>query len=102
MDVPILMYHSVARDEDAAPSDFVVNESTFRRQLEFLARRGYRTVSAREIVERRVPPNERTVMITFDDGYLDNYEVALPLLRAFNFNACVFAVADFLRRKNWW
>lgn len=103
MSAPILMYHRVCEDGDAPSSPFVVTASVFARQLRWLADRGYRAVSASEIVRRSEARDaERTVALTFDDGYLDNYTVAFPLLREHGFTATIFPVADFSRRTNFW
>jgi peptidoglycan/xylan/chitin deacetylase (PgdA/CDA1 family) len=84
----ILRYHSVTGDETATldylDRGLMVTASTFRHQLAYV-RRCYTVVPLDEMVERihagrALPP--RAVAITFDDGYLDNYTHAFPLLRA--------------------
>jgi peptidoglycan/xylan/chitin deacetylase (PgdA/CDA1 family) len=42
------------------------------------------------------------VVLTFDDGYVDNFENALPILQEFGFTGAVFPVLDLSRRTNWW
>jgi peptidoglycan/xylan/chitin deacetylase (PgdA/CDA1 family) len=101
MGKPILMYHRVCADEDAPRSPYVVTASVFARQLEWLAARGYRGVSA-EAIASPAHRSERVVAITLDDGYLDNYTVAFPLLLEHGFTATIFAVADLDRRANFW
>lgn len=104
MNVPVLMYHSICDDDETPASRFVVQRRTFARQLAWLAHQGYRTVpwDAAVHLEGRAHAHARAVVLTFDDGYLDNHRVALPLLLEHGFCATVFAVADFSRRRNWW
>jgi hypothetical protein len=65
----------------------------------------YRAVTLDEFLTGVDPaqrhPGKR-VLITFDDGYEDNYTHAFPVLREFGLPAVVFLVADFSRRTNWW
>jgi peptidoglycan/xylan/chitin deacetylase (PgdA/CDA1 family) len=84
----ILFYHRVAdaRDELAVPP------RRFREQMAFLASSGYRVVdvveAARLLADGHSP--ERTVGLSFDDGYLDVAENALPVLSELGFRATVF------------
>jgi peptidoglycan/xylan/chitin deacetylase (PgdA/CDA1 family) len=84
----ILRYHSVTSDEASTleylDRGLMVTASAFRDQLRYVRRR-YTVVPLDDMVERihagrPLPP--RAVAITFDDGYLDNYTHAFPLLRA--------------------
>ncbi len=100
-----LLYHRVCADEEWYPSEYVVSRSVFRRHLEYLARHRYYTPDIQNPDTIGSAPHsdgKTPVLITFDDGYLDNYEQAFPLLQEFGFNALIFLVADFSRRTNWW
>jgi peptidoglycan/xylan/chitin deacetylase (PgdA/CDA1 family) len=83
----ILRYHSVSADEswahDYVQNSLVVAPEVFARQVDFLAKR-HRIVSVGEMVRQmhsRRGVDPRTVAITFDDGYEDNYRNAFPILR---------------------
>jgi peptidoglycan/xylan/chitin deacetylase (PgdA/CDA1 family) len=83
----ILRYHSVSGDPgwagDFVQESLVAPPDVFDRQIAFLARR-YRVVSVADLVgalRRGVAIDGGAVAITFDDGYEDNYRVALPILR---------------------
>lgn len=78
--VPIFCYH-------------VVETPRLRADLQYLARNGYRTLSAAgfvDVLEGKVPHDGRSVLLTFDDGPRNFYDVAFPLLREFQAHALAF------------
>ena len=91
----ILFYHRVADDRD----ELAVTPAAFAEQMDYLASEAYRVVdvlSAIDLLESG-KPLARTVALTFDDGFLDVAEHALPILSEHGFNATVFvapAVTD--------
>jgi peptidoglycan/xylan/chitin deacetylase (PgdA/CDA1 family) len=98
--IPILMYHSVGRPLPGAKSPlFSVPGRVFADHLEKLARAGYRPVTLDEVRahvagEKNVPA--KSVAITFDDGYLDNWTYAVPILKKYGFFGAVFVTTDFV------
>ena len=105
MNVQTLVYHRVSSQEEWYPSPYIVTESTFRRQLGFLHERGFYTPGLPAILQGTVSnmePGKTPFLLTLDDGYLDNYTRAYPVLQEFGFTATIFLVADFSRRYNWW
>ena len=96
--VPILMYHHVSDPQpgwDRLRRSLTVSETQFRGQLVYLRGRGYQTVHLAELVNHLTtgaPLPEKPIVITFDDGYRDNYEVALPALQEYGFVATFFLV----------
>mgnify|MGYP001616390527 CR=1 FL=1 len=92
-EAPILMYHRFGYGEGSL---FVTPEN-FERQMSYLKRRNYNVVSLRELVERiRVHEGfaPRTVAITIDDGYRDNYTYAYMALKKNNFPATIFLAVN--------
>ena len=88
----ILMYHAIGEADEPA-SRFVVPVRSFRRQMAWLGRCGYHVLSLDRLLRyldeaERPPP--RSVVITFDDGYVDNLALAAPVLGRFGFPATVF------------
>lgn len=81
-----------------------VRPEAFARQLEYLRRRGFRTVSPEELVSvlsgKTPVTDERLIAITFDDGYEDNLLWAGPLLQAHGFKAIVFVITGFAGRES--
>lgn len=85
-----LCYHSITSE---GPRYLTVSAELFERQLAELHRRGRGSGDLSALAEvaegRRTEP---TVFLTFDDGFRDNYETALPLLREHGFGAFVFVL----------
>ncbi len=103
--IPILLYHRVCADIEPVESRFVVSRSTFHRQMEFLAQHGFYTPSMSDLlVASSIDDHgkKEPIIITFDDGYLDVLENALPVMQEFGFTAVIFVVTDFSRKANWW
>ena len=89
----ILAYHSVSQHRT---DGLAVPAGEFERQMDWLHRRAYRTVTVTEFINGGFSPDEPLALITFDDGYADNYDVAFPVLKRFGFVATVFLVSDFV------
>ncbi len=100
--VPILMYHYISVPPAGADKyrvDLSVSPDMFDQQLAYLAENGFSTVSLYALLEHlstgaSLPP--RPVVLTFDDGYRDNYENAFPLLKKYGFTGVFFVVSDFI------
>jgi peptidoglycan/xylan/chitin deacetylase (PgdA/CDA1 family) len=93
--VPILMYHHI--DEEGKTSSLSVSPENFTHQMDFLARHNYNVISLAEFVRAKLekiklPP--KTVVITFDDGYEDNYTNAFALLEKHGFKASIFVIVN--------
>ncbi|MCX7893674.1 MAG: polysaccharide deacetylase family protein [Burkholderiales bacterium] len=92
--LPVLMYHHVS----PAPGLVTVSPATFAGHMRALAARGWRAVGTADF-ERFLagePLPAKSVMITFDDGYLDNWVHAHPILAETGMKAVVFAVTGWL------
>jgi peptidoglycan/xylan/chitin deacetylase (PgdA/CDA1 family) len=102
---PILMYHSISRNEGDTLS---VAPENFSRQMTFLKEKGYSVISLDELVDNiskgiRYIPN--TVVITFDDGAEDNFTNAFPVLKRYNMTATIFLITGYVGEEkgylNW-
>jgi len=85
--VPILLYHHISED--------TLTQEQFQTEMQLLKDGGYHTVSFDQIfdfVEKGTPLPEKPVCLTFDDGYLSNYEIAYPLLKEYGMKATFFAI----------
>jgi glycosyltransferase involved in cell wall biosynthesis/peptidoglycan/xylan/chitin deacetylase (PgdA/CDA1 family) len=99
----ILMYHAFSAPGEPS-SRYIVAVQRFRQQMSWLKRLGYHVISLEEYVllrrENRMP--RRTVVITIDDGYVDVYTLAFPVLRDLGFSATVFAVSGRIGANSDW
>lgn len=94
--VSILLYHHIGDDEDNRD---VIDAQTFEAQMVELQENGYNTVFFEDLinyVEKGWALPENAICITFDDGYLSNYEVAYPILKKYNMKATIFAIGSFV------
>jgi peptidoglycan/xylan/chitin deacetylase (PgdA/CDA1 family) len=85
--IPILVYHRVGLEGDA----LTITVSRFQKDLETLSQESYTTLSFAQLKQRILFPNEpipeKPIVITFDDGYLDNYTNAFPILQKYSMQA---------------
>jgi peptidoglycan/xylan/chitin deacetylase (PgdA/CDA1 family) len=103
--LPILMYHRVAPAGARATDRWRLHPELFEEQLAHLRGEGYRAITFeqwRAAGDRRHPIPARSVMLTFDDGYADFPEHALPLLAKYGFGATMFVVTDLVGSANVW
>lgn len=98
-EVPVLMYHSVTSDPPASTRSLAVHPDAFAHQLDVLVEDGFTTVTFGELAAARrgeADLPERPVVLTFDDGYADFIEVALPALLARAQTATLFVTTGWL------
>lgn len=100
--VPILMYHYISEppeDADEYRTDLSVPPERFRQQLQYLKDHGFTTIDFYDLslaVTARKELPEKPIILSFDDGYLDNYQYAFPMLREFGFSGTFFIVTEFV------
>ena len=102
-DVPmILMYHGIAEvDED--PNQLCVTPARFAEQMSWLHRRGMRGVGIATLVDAMRSGRHRGLVgITFDDGYVNVLETALPELKRHGFEATAYIISGRLGGTNEW
>jgi len=98
----IFMYHGVA-DADEDPNQLCVSPARFAEQMAWLARRGLRGVGIAELVDAMRAGRQRGLVgLTFDDGYTNVLETALPVLRQHGFGATAYIISDRLGGTNEW
>lgn len=99
----ILMYHGVAEVAED-PNQLCVTPARFAEQMAWLTRRGLRGVSVATLVDTiHAAENARGMVgLTFDDGYRNVFEAALPVLRSHGFTATMFIVSERIGGTNEW
>lgn len=96
----VLMYHLITEHPPGGRyKGMRVPPREFEKQLKWLADSGFRFVTMRELGQE--PVHERSVAITFDDGYEDNYVNAFPLLEKYGAKATLYLVADREEGSDW-
>lgn len=92
--IPVLMYHHVQ------PNPGMISSSVenFESQLQWLKKRGYQSLTLEEFSQHLSGEKSfrKGVLITFDDGYLNNWVYAFPLLKKYGFKATIFLVTSWL------
>ncbi|CAN7552758.1 polysaccharide deacetylase family protein [Paenibacillus sp. LjRoot153] len=88
--IPVLNYHSIG----VAPGNtYVLHPDTFARQMDYLAAHHFTPLTLDEfasVLEHKMPSPAHPVLLTFDDGYANNAEVALPILQKHKFPATLY------------
>ena len=90
----VLNYHQIVNNF----TPLCVPTNLFDEQMAYLKDNGYITITPEELyegIEGNLVLPERPVMITFDDGYIDNYTNAMPVLKKYGMRATVFVVPGF-------
>ncbi|MGC8653085.1 MAG: polysaccharide deacetylase family protein [Candidatus Kryptoniota bacterium] len=93
-EIPVLMYHRVVKDKsEAGKHGIYVTTDQFEMQMIYLKERGYRTITFNELdLYGCCKEKERNVILTFDDGYEDNYTNMFPILKKYGFKAVIFVL----------
>jgi peptidoglycan/xylan/chitin deacetylase (PgdA/CDA1 family) len=92
--IPVLMHHHVTPHQGLV----TVSPDMFEQQIRWLSKRGYQSITCAQFVDflQGKPIPSKSVLITFDDGYLDNYVYAYPILRQYQMHAVLFIVTGWI------
>ena len=94
--IPVLNYHQI---NDTEKNALTVNTEQFEAQMKYLSENGYTTITPADMLdawENGTQLPEKPVIITFDDGYLDNYNHAFPVLEKYQLKATIFLISDYV------
>jgi len=103
--VPILMYHYISEppeDADKYRKDLSVTPEDFNAQMSYLAENGFETVDFYELslgITNKIDLPEKPIVISFDDGYLDNFENAFPILQKYGMQGTFFIITEFIDER---
>ena len=104
--VPILMYHYISEPPPGAGAvrrDLSVAPEQFEAHLRYLQEHGYTTISLEEVVmalQIGQPLPDRPIVLTFDDGYRDHYDHALPLLQQYGMTGTFFLITSVIDQEH--
>jgi len=100
-EIPVLTYHRVLpQAPQRSKFNIYVTVDELEAQLVSLKRRGYQFVTFRDVANGIQP--KKPIILTFDDGYEDNCQNLLPLLRKYDARAVIYALGDRSIRNNRW
>jgi peptidoglycan/xylan/chitin deacetylase (PgdA/CDA1 family) len=97
-----LMYHSIAPRPIEDPEQMTISVDLFREQMAFLAASGYTIAEAATVLRQwraGTPPAPDTILLTFDDGFANNFHLAFPILQHYKFPATIFVMPSALDGK---
>jgi peptidoglycan/xylan/chitin deacetylase (PgdA/CDA1 family) len=100
--LPVLLYHKMSLSSE---DSLTIRPETFERHLLFLHKNGYHTISFEQLLafrENGSPLPRKPVMITFDDGYVNNGELAYPLLKKHGCTAVFFIPSAGIGKTSAW
>ena len=95
--LPIIMYHSIINDS-CRWGTYVISPVELENDLKYIQANGYTTVTVQDLLdyvhEGKMLP-EKPIMLTFDDGYYNNYLYAFPLLKKYNMKAVISIIGTY-------
>ncbi len=97
--LPILMYHHITAEKGKG---LTISVENLEKQFKYLAESGYKTYHFKELTKLKTLPNSKNIVITFDDGYVSQMELALPLLKKYKLKATFFVPLNFLGKTDSW
>ncbi|WP_425060043.1 hypothetical protein SCACP_06880 [Sporomusa carbonis] len=100
--IPVLNYHEV---EDNVNNPLALTVRDFDDQMAYLHARGYTTITPDQLLNYlnaggKLP--DKSILITFDDGYVNNYTNAYPILKKYGFTATFFLITDVIGHNPWY
>lgn len=96
--VKVLMYHRVLKDKPPKVNPWhYVTENDFEKQMKWLDRIGYNSITFEDYqlyLDGKLTLPKKSVLITFDDGYLDTFTTAIPIMLKYNMKAVIFVMGN--------
>ncbi|WP_338708456.1 polysaccharide deacetylase family protein [Paenibacillus amylolyticus] len=95
----VLMYHYIEPKLNNHETDnkSIINLEDFEQNMKYLHDEGYRTITLNQLeqyVSGKISLPQKSIVITFDDGYQNNYTLAYPVLQKYNFHASLFVIGS--------
>lgn len=99
--VPVLMYHSVANVKNNT-NPIIIPPAKLDEEMKYLKDNGYYTITMANLYAyftNNTPIPQKSVVLTFDDGYNNNYTTMLPILKKYGFRATIFVITAFINKR---
>ncbi len=94
-ELPVLLYHRIVnKSMPVGKHKIYVSEKDFEKQMAYLHQKGIQPVTFFDLQQNPLMKLENKVILTFDDGYRDNYELMFPVLKKYNFKAVIYLVTQ--------
>jgi peptidoglycan/xylan/chitin deacetylase (PgdA/CDA1 family) len=90
--IPILMYHAIADKPTTSLTNLFLRPAELEAQLQYIAENGYQSITFEDL--DNIDAYSKPIMLTFDDGYKDNYTILFPLLKKYGIRATIFVVTN--------
>ncbi len=103
--IPILMYHQISPECHPSFRKYTISPSVFRTQVRWLKLLGYEAIGIDDLLAQRAGARalpRRPILITFDDGFLDCYRYAAPVLAAAGYTGVFYLVAGLMGKSSEW
>ncbi len=101
--IVVLMYHNFHQPNSRDHINVSLDITIFERQIKYL-KKYYNIISLQELVDYlngKISIPKYSVVLTFDDGYMNNYTLAYPILKKYDVPVSIFLTADFINRDSW-
>ncbi|MFH1005660.1 MAG: polysaccharide deacetylase family protein [Bacteroidota bacterium] len=99
--LPILLYHRIVNSKtETGKHKIYVFKNRFEAQLKYLYQNGYETLTFYDLMKNDTSDWRKKIILTFDDGYEDNYTTMFPVLKKYKFKAVIFLVTQ--QKNNSW
>lgn len=98
VNIPIVTYHDITID--SSNGSMQITKERFEEDMLYLKNNNYTPILVQDFIDISkgiIMPPEKPIMITFDDGYLSNYELAFPILQETNMKAIISVIAKNIR-----
>ena len=98
--IAILGYHGVLpKKENTTNDSMIIDLEKFEEEIKLLKKMGYKSLTLKDLYcwkNKQCKKSHKSVLITFDDGYYNNYKYAFAILKKYNMNGVVFAVGKYV------
>lgn len=96
--IPVITYHSI-QDENPENNEYIVKTKDFEEMIKGLSKENFTfldTYSLLNIIKNKEKLPKNPILITFDDGYEDNYKNAYPILKKYNAKGTIFVIGSYV------